>query len=136
MFRADTQILIVDDVFPMVNSIKGELRRLGFNRLVTASDGAEALEILNAKAKEGEPIELIISDWLMPRMNGLELLKAVRSQSVHKHLPFIMITTEGEASQVVEAAQAGVTNYLVKPFSANSIQEKLLTTFKKVTHLA
>lgn len=131
MFKPSTRVLIVEDSIPMLQAIKGELRRVGFQEFCTANDGEAALALLKAQAKAGEPIELILSDWHMPKMSGLDLLIAVRADAELKHLPFIMITAEGETSQVVKAAHAGVTTYMVKPISGQAIREKLGAAYKK-----
>ena len=113
-------VLIVDDFATMRRILKDNLRRMGFSKIVEAEDGCLALEEL----KKNE-IGLIISDWNMPNMNGLELLKSVRGDEGLKHVPFIMVTAEGQKSNVVEAVQAGVTNYVVKPFPPKVLSEKL-----------
>ncbi len=113
-------ILVVDDFATMRRIVKGNLRQLGFTNIVEAEDGRLALEEL----KKNE-IGLIISDWNMPNMTGLEFLKAVRSDESFKKIPFVMVTAEGQKNNVMEAAKAGVSNYIVKPFTPDTFEEKL-----------
>jgi len=113
-------ILIVDDFVTMRRILKNILRQLGFVKMVEADDGTTALELLKKTH-----IDLIISDWNMPRMTGLELLKAVRGMEETKDLPFLMVTAEAQKQHVINAVKAGVSNYVVKPFTAEQIQEKL-----------
>lgn len=114
------KILIVDDFATMRRILKNILKQLGFNNITEADDGTTALEEL---AKNS--FDLIISDWNMPKMTGIELLKKVRSNPASKDIPFLMVTAEAQKQNVIEAVQAGVSNYVVKPFTAESISEKL-----------
>lgn len=114
------KVLIVDDFATMRRILKNILKQLGFKNLVEADDGTTAWEIL-----ESQTIDLIISDWNMPKMTGLELLKKVRAGDRHKKTPFLMVTAEAQKQNVIEAVQAGVSNYVVKPFTAEAISDKL-----------
>ena len=114
------KILIIDDFATMRRILKNILKQLGFKNLVEADDGTTALDIL-----ESQKIDLIISDWNMPKMTGLELLKKVRASTEYKKTPFLMVTAEAQKQNVIEAVQAGVSNYVVKPFTAEAISEKL-----------
>ena len=114
------KILIVDDFATMRRILKNILKQLDFKNLVEADDGTSAWEIL-----EGQDVDLIISDWNMPKMTGLELLKKVRGSDKYKTTPFLMVTAEAQKQNVIEAVQAGVSNYVVKPFTAEAISEKL-----------
>jgi len=114
------KVLIVDDFATMRRILKNILKQLGFKNLVEADDGTSAWEIL-----QGQSIDLIISDWNMPKMTGLELLKKVRASDNHKRTPFLMVTAEAQKQNVIEAVQAGVSNYVVKPFTAEAISDKL-----------
>jgi two-component system, chemotaxis family, chemotaxis protein CheY len=118
-------ILIVDDFASMRRIVKGTLKSIGFNNFVEAEDGAIALKML-----EKEKIGLIISDWIMPNMNGLEFLKAVKGNTKLKDIPFIMVTAEGQKGNVLEAINAGVNNYIVKPFTPETLQAKLQKVLK------
>ena len=114
------RILVVDDFQTMRRIIINLLRQLGFTNVVEAQDGRIALE----KVKD-DKIDLVISDWNMPNMTGLEFLKEVRASEQYKDLPFIMVTAEGKKENVIAAVQAGVNNYIVKPFNAATLKEKL-----------
>lgn len=114
------RILCVDDFATMRRILKNILKQLGFTNITEADDGTTALEEL----KKGR-FDLIISDWNMPKMSGLELLKTVRSMDDYKNIPFLMVTAEAQKQNVVEAVQAGVSNYVVKPFTAEAISEKI-----------
>ncbi len=113
-------ILIVDDYKTMLRIIRNLLKQLDFNNVDEASDGAEALKLLREK-----DFELVISDWNMEPMTGLQLLREVRSDIKLKGLPFIMITAESKTENVVAAKEAGVSNYIVKPFNAETLKQKL-----------
>ncbi len=114
------KVLIVDDFATMRRILKNILKQLGFKNLVEADDGTTAWEVL-----EGQKIDLIISDWNMPKMTGLELLKKVRASDQYARAPFLMVTAEAQKQNVIEAVQAGVSNYVVKPFTAEAISDKL-----------
>ncbi len=118
------KVLVVDDFATMRRIVKGVLKQLGFKEIIEAEDGTAALEELRK-----ENIGLIISDWNMPKMTGLDLLKAVRSDDSLKNIPFIMVTAEGQKENVLEAVQAGVSNYIVKPFTPETMSEKLEKVF-------
>ena len=110
-------ILIVDDYKTMLRIVRNLLRQLGFDEVDEAADGHAALLKLKAK-----PFGLVISDWNMQPMNGLDLLREVRADAALKHLPFIMITAERRAESVVAAKEAGASNYIVKPFNADTLK--------------
>ena len=114
-------VLIVDDDKTTLRIIDGYLKKLGFKNVVLASDSSEALRFLH----DG-PFGLVISDWNMPNMTGLELLKQVRADAKLKTLPFIIITTEGKPENVASAKEAGVNNYIVKPFNEDTLKQKLI----------
>jgi two-component system chemotaxis response regulator CheY len=113
-------VLIVDDYKTMLRIVRNLLRQLGFNNVEEATDGAAAL----AKARQ-QNFGLIISDWNMEPMTGLQLLKEVRADDALKGTPFIMITAESKTENVVAAKQAGVNNYIVKPFNAETLKTKM-----------
>ena len=114
------KVLVADDFATMRRIVKGVLKQMGFDKIVEAEDGAIALEALKKEA-----VGLIISDWNMPNMTGLDLLKAVRSDDGLKGIPFIMVTAEGLKENVLEAVKSGVTNYVVKPFTPEAFSEKI-----------
>lgn len=113
-------ILIVDDYKTMLRIIRNLLKQLGFTNVDEAMDGGEALTKLRAS-----PFGLVISDWNMDPMTGLQLLKEVRSDEALKTTPFVMITAESKTENVIAAKQAGVNNYIVKPFNAATLKSKL-----------
>lgn len=119
-------ILIVDDFSTMRRIVKTALKQLGFENISEAEDGAVALE----KLKNGE-FKLIISDWNMPNMMGIDLLKAVRADDKLKPIPFLMVTAEAQKENILEAAKSGVSNYIIKPFTADGLQQKLEAIFAK-----
>lgn len=104
---------------------------MGFNNIQIAEDGKEGLKLLTQAELANQPIQLVISDWNMPNMTGLELLKQVRGTVEWKNLPFILLTSEAEREQVTEAVLAGVSQYVVKPFSAKAFGEKLKSAYQK-----
>ncbi len=121
----DIKVLVVDNSAPMRRAIRGIFSQIGFNKIILAGDGSEALEKLG-KEKAG----LIVSDWDMPKMNGLELLKAVRSDEALKDIPFIMITAEVGKENVLKAVKAGVSSYITRPFTFDTVSKKLKKLFK------
>ena len=119
-YDPNMRILIVDDFFTMRRIIKNILRQLDLNNVVEADDGTTAWEVLNK-----DHIDFIISDWNMPQMTGIELLRKVRASEDFGHLPFLMVTAEAQQSNIIEAAQARVSNYIVKPFTAETMKQKI-----------
>ncbi|WP_439579875.1 chemotaxis response regulator CheY [Elioraea sp.] len=113
-------ILIVDDYKTMLRIIRNLLRQLEFNNVDEATDGAQALTMLRSGS-----YGLVISDWNMQPMTGLQLLQEVRADAKLRNLPFIMITAESKTENVIAAKQAGVSNYIVKPFNAETLKEKI-----------
>ena len=121
------KILIVDDFSTMRRIIKNLLRDLGFNNTQEADDGKTALPMLQA----GD-FEFLVTDWNMPGMTGIELLKAVRADEKLASMPVLMVTAEQKRDQIVEAAQAGVNGYIVKPFTAATLKEKIDKIFERL----
>jgi len=119
------KILTVDDFATMRRILRNMLRQLGYTNIVEAEDGAIALSLL-----QREKVDFVISDWNMPNMNGLDLLKAIRADEHLKPTPFLLVTAEALKEYVVEAVKAGVNNYVVKPFTAETLKEKIDTIFK------
>lgn len=120
MAYKDMKVLVVDDFATMRRIVKNILKELDFKDIVEAENGAAAVKIL-----ESQDIDLIVSDWNMPKMTGLDLLKWVRANEKTKNLPFLMVTAEAQKENVVEAVKAKVSNYIVKPFTAAVMAEKL-----------
>lgn len=121
------KILVVDDFSTMRRIVKNILKQLGYENIEEAEDGAQAYN----KLKSGN-FGFVVSDWNMPNMDGLELLKRVRSDPELKGLPFLMVTAEAEKDKVIEAIKAGVSNYIVKPFTAEVLKEKMDRIFEKL----
>lgn len=122
----EMKILVVDDFSTMRRIVRNILTQLGFTKIEEAEDGRAAL----AKLENGG-FDFVISDWNMPNMMGIDLLKEVRARQSLKSLPFLMVTAESQKENVIEAVQAGVSNYIVKPFTAETLELKLTTIFKK-----
>ncbi len=122
------KVLVVDDMSTMRRIVKNVLRQIGYTSVEEAADGKEALE----KLKDGG-FGLVVSDWNMPVMSGIELLKAIRADAELKTLPVLMVTAEAQKENIIEAVQAGVSNYVVKPFTAEALKEKLAKIFAKKT---
>ncbi len=115
-------ILIVDDYKTMLRILRNLLKQLNFVNIEEATDGSMALQIL----RQGN-IDFVISDWNMEPMTGIQLLREVRADDKLKHLPFIMITAESKSENVIAAKQAGVSNYIVKPFNAETLKTKMVS---------
>ncbi len=120
------KILIVDDFSTMRRIVKNILRQLGFSNIIEADDGSTGLDAL-----QKEKVGMIVSDWNMPKMTGLELLKAVRADDALKDIPFLMVTAEAQQENIIEAVKAGVSNYIVKPFTAETLGQKIEQIFHK-----
>ncbi len=123
----DMKILIVDDFSTMRRIIKNLLRDLGFNNTAEADDGSTALPILQSGS-----FDFLVTDWNMPGMTGIDLLKAVRADAKLGKLPVLMVTAEQKRDQIIEAAQAGVNGYIVKPFTAVTLKEKIDKIFERL----
>lgn len=122
----DMKILVVDDFSTMRRIVKNILTQLGFSKIEEAEDGKVALQKL-----ESGGFQFVVSDWNMPNMMGIDLLKAVRANESLKTIPFMMVTAESQKENVLEAVQAGVSNYIIKPFTAETFETKLELIFKK-----
>ena len=120
----DIKILAVDDFSTMRRIVKNLLKQLGYHNVTEAEDGVVALDIL-----QKETIDFVISDWNMPNMTGLELLKAIRADSNLKDIPVLLITAEALKDNVVAAVKAGANGYIVKPFTPDTLQEKIDSIF-------
>ncbi len=126
MADGNMKILIVDDFSTMRRIIRNLLKELGFTNVHEAEDGVDALKHLRA---DGD-FEFVVSDWNMPNMTGIELLRAMRADAALKHLPLLMVTAEAKRENIIEAAQAGANGYIVKPFTAATLDEKLKKIFQ------
>ncbi|MFO0500098.1 MAG: chemotaxis response regulator CheY [Pseudomonadota bacterium] len=121
MVDKNMRILVIDDAVTMRRIVINLLRQLGFTNMNEADDGTTAWDKL-----QHETFDLIISDWNMPKMTGIDLLRKVRAESKYAQTPFIMVTAEGKRENVIAAVQAGVSNYIVKPFNAATLKEKMV----------
>ncbi len=119
------KILIVDDFATMRRIVKNILTQLGFKQFIEADDGSVAWDIL-----QKEKVDFIVSDWNMPNMTGIDLLKKVRADERFKDLPFLMVTAEAQKENIVEAVKARVSNYIVKPFTPETLSEKIEKIFE------
>jgi two-component system chemotaxis response regulator CheY len=117
----DLKFLVVDDSLTMRRIVSNSLKNLGYNNFVEAGDGREALDIL----AEDDTINFVITDWNMPVLSGLELVKAIRGDAKTSDLPILMVTTRGVKEDILQALQAKVNNYVVKPFTPQVLNEKI-----------
>ncbi len=127
MNRSKLRFLVVDDFATMRRIVQNLLKELGFTEIEEAEDGAAALKVLHSGR-----FDFVVSDWNMPNMTGIELLKAIRADPALKHLPVLMVTAEAKKENILEAAQAGASGYVVKPFTAAVLDEKLSKILQKM----
>jgi len=132
MLSKASRILVVDDFEVVRMLLKNGLTDLGYQNIDLADDGTSALDRLQTSEAEGKPIELIFSDWNMPKLSGLELLQNCREHLNFRRIPFIMVTAESEQAQVVQALRAGAMEYIVKPFSPDALQKKIEKISKRL----
>jgi two-component system chemotaxis response regulator CheY len=128
MFPLNTRVLVVDDMLTMRKIVSKVCKEIGFTDITEADDGAKAWTALEGA---NPPIGLIISDWNMPNVSGLDFLKKVRADARFGKLPFLLVTAEAEKHQVVEAIKAGVSDYVVKPFTPEQLKNKIEAAEKK-----
>jgi two-component system chemotaxis response regulator CheY len=121
------KVLVVDDFSTMRRIVKNLLRDLGFTNIQEADDGSTALPML-----QGGDFDFVVTDWNMPGMQGIDLLKAIRADASLSHIPVLLITAEAKKEQIVMAAQAGVNGYIVKPFTAATLKTKLDKIFERL----
>jgi len=126
----NTKFLVVDDFSTMRRIVRNLLKELGFSNVEEAEDGTDALNKLRSA-----PFDFVVSDWNMPNMTGIELLRAIRADANLKHLPILMVTAEARKENIIAAAQAGASGYVVKPFTAATLDEKLKKIFAAFPHL-
>ena len=141
----DLTILIVDDQMPMRKIVRTVLQAMGIRSIVEAEDGIAALEVLKKRNQSvlkvsdlstaelpERPVDLVVLDWTMPRMDGLTLLKVLRNTDAFMRLPVMMLTAENDHTQIVAAVEAGVNDYVVKPFSTSTLEVKLRQLIQKI----
>ncbi|OQW50722.1 MAG: hypothetical protein A4S09_11235 [Proteobacteria bacterium SG_bin7] len=131
MFAKESRFLIIDDMSSIRDFVHASLKSLGYENILEAPDGVIAIEILKKQSRNGAPIDVILCDWNMPKLMGIDLLRQIREAPEWEFVPFIMITTESEKSQILQAISSGVTDYIVKPFSVSVLQQKLLAAYKR-----
>jgi two-component system chemotaxis response regulator CheY len=122
-----TKFLVVDDFSTMRRIVRNLLKELGYSDVDEAEDGVQALQKLKS-----EKFDFVVSDWNMPNMDGLDLLKAIRADAALSSLPVLMVTAEAKKENIIAAAQAGASGYVVKPFTAATLDEKLSKIFEKM----
>ena len=121
------KVLVVDDFSTMRRIIKNLLRDIGFTNISEADDGSTALPML-----QGGDFDFVVTDWNMPGMQGIDLLKAIRADESLAHIPVLMVTAEAKKEQIIMAAQSGVNGYIVKPFTAGTLKAKLDKIFERL----
>ena len=126
MADKNLKFLVVDDFSTMRRIVRNLLKELGYTNVDEAEDGVVALQKLR-----GGSFQFVVTDWNMPNMTGIELLKAIRADDGLKHLPVLMITAEAKKENIIEAAQSGASGYIVKPFTAGTLEEKMSKIFEK-----
>ncbi len=126
MADKNLKFLVVDDFSTMRRIVRNLLKELGYTNVDEAEDGVVALQKL-----KGGNFQFVVTDWNMPNMTGIELLKAIRADAGLKHLPVLMITAEAKKENIIEAAQSGASGYIVKPFTAGTLEEKMGKIFEK-----
>lgn len=125
-YDKNMRVLVVDDFSTMRRIIKNILRQIGFNNIIEADDGTTAWDVINQ-----DRVDFVISDWNMPKMTGIDLLRKVRTSEEFGKLPFLMVTAEAQQENIIEAVQAKVSNYIVKPFTAETLGAKIDKIFEK-----
>ncbi len=128
MFDQNMRILVVDDFSTMRRIVKNVLKQIGYSNIDEAEDGADALNKLKSKR-----YDFVVSDWNMPNLDGLEMLKEIRADEQLKGLPVLMVTAEAEKEKVVTAIRAGVNNYIVKPFTAETLKQKMQQIYERLS---
>lgn len=129
MFDLKTRVLVVDDMMTMRKLVAKACKEIGFTDITEANDGAQAWTLIG---EASPPFGLVISDWNMPNSTGLDLLKRVRADGRYGKMPFLLVTAEAEQHQILEAAKAGVSQYVIKPFTSESLREKIESVHKKM----
>jgi two-component system chemotaxis response regulator CheY len=132
MQPSEARVLVVDDMESARQNVIGQLKTLGFSQLYEAGDGASALQALEINQELGEAIHLVICDWMMPGMTGIELLARLRSNPAYGRIPFLMVTAEGETQKIVDAAKAGASGYIIKPFTVETLKAKVSAILSKI----
>lgn len=132
MFPPETKILVVEDTLPIREIVTSFLRNLGFKNITEADDVPQALKLLATASEEYNPFELIISDWKMPGLTGLDLLNSVRRKPEWTKIPFVFLTSESRQDQIIRAIQSGANNYILKPLIEDTLRDKLRRTWDQL----
>ena len=132
MFPPTTKILVVEDMLPIREIVTSFLRNLGFQNITEADHVNEALKHLTTATDKQEPFQLIISDWKMPGMTGMDLLNSVRRKPEWTNIPFVFLTSESRQDQILRAVQAGANNYILKPLIEDTLRDKLRRTWDQL----
>ncbi len=132
MFPPETKILVVEDTLPIREIITSFLRNLGFKNITEADDVGQALKALATASETYTPFELIISDWKMPGLTGMDLLTSVRRKPEWTKIPFVFLTSESRQDQIIRAIQAGANNYILKPLIEDTLRDKLRRTWDQL----
>lgn len=135
MFDPTTKFLVVDDFATMRKIVKRILDELGYRNVIEACNGRDAIQKINDSLEQNEPIQFIVSDWNMPVMQGIELLKRCRQDDRLKGLPFMLVTAESERDQILEAVNAGVSEYVTKPFNPLTFKQKIEKVYLKTSQI-
>lgn len=133
MFAASTRVLVAEDVATMRQMIVEILNGVGLPNVIAVEDGADAWAEISAARRAKSPIQLVLADWQMPHMRGIDLLKKIRSSKEDATLPFVMLTSMSDKAAIVEAARAGVHDYVTKPVNIEMLREKLKTLHSKIS---
>ena len=131
MIPSDVKVLVVDDMPTIRELVKNQLKIMNIKNVVEAGDGEQALSLLVAHDSSSEKVRLVICDWNMPKMTGMEFLKQCRASDEWKNLAFVLLTSESERDHVTEAILAGVSQYIVKPFTGKAFEEKVNQAWNK-----
>ncbi len=132
MFSANTKVLVVDDMETMRAMLNNYLTDMGFRKITMATDGVDAVKKLKEADTKTDPFHLIICDWDMPNMNGIEFLKFCQSDEKFKNIPVIFVTVEGNQKNILEAITHGVADYIVKPYTQSLLQSKLQRVLNRI----
>ena len=133
MFPLDTRIIVADDMEAIRNLLVSHLENLGFKNIQVAADGSKTIDLLTKGVNTQQPIGLILCDWNMPVKTGMDVLLFVRSHQFYAKLPFIMVTQESEREQIAQAVLQGVSHYIMKPFTAATVKERLESVFQRIS---
>lgn len=133
MFPKDASIIVADDMASVRTLVKGHLKALGYTFIYEAADGQECLRVMNQRREEGHLMSLVVLDWNMPHMTGIQVVEFMRTSDIFKNVPVIFLTSESERNQVTRAIISGVNQYIVKPFSPKTLEDKMKSVYKSIS---